>query len=144
MKNTIRFLEAMRIIAIIAMVAMIGFTFTACGGNDDDDNTPTAKTYTLSLDKVNSNTFTITLEGGVYLDSVSYIGNTLVCEPQPSYTGILRTSDTVVTFQMTTENYTGTISFSDNLLFARNVIAGFNFDIDNIVANPLKNSITFQ
>jgi hypothetical protein len=34
MKNTIKLFEAMRSITIIALVAIIGFSFAACGGDD--------------------------------------------------------------------------------------------------------------
>ena len=37
MKNFAKFLAAMRSIAIIAMVAVIGFSMTACGGEEDDN-----------------------------------------------------------------------------------------------------------
>ena len=35
MKNTVKLFEAMRSIAIIALVAVIGFSMVACGGDDD-------------------------------------------------------------------------------------------------------------
>jgi hypothetical protein len=46
MKNIIKLLEVMRSITIIALVAIIGFSFAACGGDDDDGGK--SGTFTLT------------------------------------------------------------------------------------------------
>jgi hypothetical protein len=54
---------------IIALIAIIGFSMLGCSTDDDnnsDNNKTEVKIYTLSLDKVDDRTFTITLEGGTW------------------------------------------------------------------------------
>jgi len=72
MKNTIKFKAMLRIAGIIALAAIIGFSFTACGGGDDKDSEGDGGPVTLSLDKIDGNKFTMTVSGATWKTSSPY------------------------------------------------------------------------
>jgi len=71
MKNTMRCLEAMRSIAIIALVAVIGFSFAACD-NGTTSGDPDSTTYTSYDGDGNSYQLVITKSGSRSAGAVSF------------------------------------------------------------------------
>ena len=111
-----------KLVGIIFIMAVIVFSVVSC----DDDSKEEVKIYTVSLDKVNSRTFTITLEGGKWkhrpegaVDFSSVILgclNTSLLADIGEYKGQRisiydfneeRISDTTIIFRLKDNNYSG-------------------------------------
>jgi len=154
MKSTIKFS------GIIVLIAIIGFSMAACGG--EDNNTPASKTYILSLDKVNDKSFTISIEGGEWKSgtSFSYFGdydgglkfNGYYDEGKnsgilyESCFNVVKTSSTVLTFTLKSSysNLRGTASFKygGSGRIIDNIVGSSSYDI--ITYNVEKSSISWQ
>jgi uncharacterized lipoprotein YehR (DUF1307 family) len=155
MKNLIK------LVGIIALIAVIGFSMVACGdengdGDGNGDGNGDGKTITVSLNKVNATTFTLTVDGAKFKSTYSLIrdenvaaiyvtGNNVTTLWSNAFDRTV-TNDTTITYTLRTATYasiTGTIRLYDNL----NDSSGRqNFDVgskDTVVANPNKSSITF-
>jgi len=160
MKNN--FFNAIHGIAIIALVAIVGFGLLACGGGGGNDNG--SNNVIFSLDKIDAMTFTLTVEGANWLVSDFYddARNTyLYTEPWFLYALFSgeKTSDTVLTFTYSTEFYedhfeymetpVGTISLSGsdfNDFTKSHTTGGISINKGGgttYSANPDKSSITF-
>jgi hypothetical protein len=134
MKNTIKWL------GIIALVAVIGFSFSTCGGDDggngdnnNNNNNNTegeGKTITVSLNKINSTTFSLIVDGAKFsVSSITYLirdddvtvyysgGSTNTLNWTDAF-NMTESSDTRYTYTLKTSNYTrvtGTIRLYSNL-----------------------------
>ena len=158
MKNTIK------ILGIIVLTTIIGFYFIACddgGNNGTNGGNENTKTVTFSLNKINSRTFTVTVEGAKW-GNVSHVTPTLLADsnfrvvstngaiiesilwsnifPHPS--GITKTSDTVFTYTLgdSWQTATGTISFKANINGSSVTDGGSSA---NYVVNQARSSVTF-
>ncbi|GBU27601.1 hypothetical protein R84B8_01135 [Treponema sp. R8-4-B8] len=170
MKNIVKLFVAMRSIAIIAFVAVIVFSMSACDDGGDDGNNNgggVGVTVTVSIEKIDNRTFTITQEGSKWsatlTDNTSGKSNFFaeatrqVSVTYSTGTGNLdisgafeltRNSDTLVTFTLRDiyTNVSGTITLnSDNIhgwpdLF---IFLDVNLDKDILIINSAKASITF-
>jgi hypothetical protein len=172
MKNTIR------VFGFIALAAVIGFSMAACGGDDDSgnkggDHGGVGVTVTVSIDKIDAKTFTITLDGAKWIagigntsnDSYLYSEDTRTVtityiQSGKEQTGqvqttaafvITRTSNTVVTCTLK-DFYTGvsgTIkpNSGNNHGWSADMFSlmdGIDLNKDNtFIINPAKASITF-
>jgi hypothetical protein len=175
MKNKSK-VPLVRLFGIIAIVAVIGFSMAACdddNGDDGDDNNGggIGVTVTVSIDKIDARTFTITQEGskwGDYMDSSqgSYSGTSgLFTEATRSVTAtaaangqtgslsivnafdITKNSDTLLTFTLRDfySSVSGTIELNpDDLKGIFLCLDGINWNKTNtLIINPAKASITF-
>ena len=131
MKNTIK------VLGIIAIVAVIGFSMTACddGNNGGDPTYIDGVTVTFSLDKVSATSFTATVEGAnwnINMSNPGYSGsyglfdtNNREVDVTPTVGSsfsssivtafdITRTSDTILTFilKATYSSVGGTIAIN--------------------------------
>jgi len=144
MKHTVKLL------GIIALVAVIVFSMAAC------DNDPEPKTFTVSLDKVDSRSFTVTLEGGSWTDSslfyileyslLSDVGNYTQQNTNSYNFKISNRTSSVVTYSLNDDrsNLKGTIELKSQLDFLvwkdhiEGIVKG-----DKVVRMSGKGSITF-
>jgi len=150
MKNTIKLKAMLRIAGIIALAAVIGFSFTACGGDDDKGG---GGPVTLSLNKVDGNKFTMTVSGATWKTSAPYSfsaflnfdGGNGIFDPG------VRTSNTVVTFTKdASDTYTGTVTFTSTSYVNNSESTAWWF-LDGVGKDPhkeisvnsAKSSITF-
>jgi hypothetical protein len=166
-----------KLFGIIALVVIIGFSMTACDDGGDDDNGGQQQggvgvTVTVSIEKVNASTFTITLEGAKwgssFEDGVSGLNYALFAEGSRQVTVTLNsygsvmtgeqnvadifeltnTSDTVGTFTLK-ENYSnvsGTIALNTDTDYAWAILGRTDVDsrkTNTLIINPAKASITF-
>ena len=149
MKNTIKLKAMLRIAGIIALAAVIGFSFTACGGDDDKGG---GGPVTLSLNKVDGNKFTMTVSGATWKTNSSYAFSHLLTFVGGNIadTGV-RTSNTVVTFTIeASDAFTGTVTFSSTSYVNNSesmawwLLDGLGKDPNKeISVNSAKSSITF-
>jgi len=101
MKHTLNFKTILRIVGTIALVAVIGFSMTACGGDDDPGNgDPTSATYTSYDASGNSYTLVVTKDP-----------NRAAYNPQPGDTYVLTIKNAAGTETVTS---TGTVSAVNN------------------------------
>jgi len=169
MKNTIK------VFWIIAIVAVIGFSMSACSDDDGDNGGENhggvGVTVTVSIEKIDASTFTITLEGAKwgssFEDGVSGLNNALFAEGSRKVTVTLNsygsvmtgeqnvayifeltnTSDTVGTFTLKEgySNVTGTITLNPDT-DRQGILGRTNVDgnkTNTLIINPAKASITF-
>ena len=157
MKNTIKFKAMLRIAGIIAMVAVIMIGMAACGDN--------SKTYTVSLNKVDDKTFTVTVEGGIWKNAgiLRYVKfndltatytetsnqHDIVEQRRGSYFDDVLTSDNVTcTLQDDYENLKGTVYLNTSVFgeqgsSAADYIVDGDIIYDTVLIKPGKGSITF-
>jgi len=155
---------------IIALIAIIVFSMLGCSTDDDnngDNNKKEVKIFTVSLDKVDDKTFTITLEGGTWINdsSISQVASTalessLLADIQgikQQFTSVYdfnftKSSSTMLTYTLKSErsNLKGTLGFrvnsSNNSYFAGvDYISGYDPEIITyrVEVNPAKKIITF-
>ena len=165
MKNMIK------LVGIIALVAVIGFGMTACSdddGNDNNNGGGQGVTVTFSLDKVDARTFTATVDGAKWhasfsdsswsannaLDIFDYNANTVTgtsaaggntSTPYVSNAfDVTRTSDTVLTFVLKDfySSVSGTIGLNTNLGWF-NSFVDVSQEGNTYIINSAKASITF-
>jgi uncharacterized lipoprotein YehR (DUF1307 family) len=124
MKNTIKLIEAMRSIAIIALAAVIGFSMAACGDDSGDDPgpgpDPFAKTW-LGPDRKmvasngSWNQYLIPENKEVMRGTYTYSGNTVTAKITDVNTFNFGGADAWVTYANLSDTYKGYIGGTDTI-----------------------------
>ena len=158
MKNTIKFKAIYRIAGIIAVAALIMVGMAACDTGGDDDGGG-GKTYTVSLDKVDDRSFTITLEGGQFASTPSF--SKIIATDLTAYDTVNNITDlisindfgvslndtkTVVTYTLQSgfSDLTGTVRFWDAISGSDFHMSGYDpYKGDTLSIKTGKKSITF-
>jgi len=139
---------------IIALVVIIGFSFVACdtGDNDNTGGNGEGKTVTFSLNKIDSRTFTVTVDGAKWERNFIDVNALLVesyFNPVTSFVTtvdirwsiIQKPSDSVLKCTLgSTFQTVRTISFKTNINGSSVTDGGSSV---NYVVNKARSSVTF-